>query len=178
METNRIKPIFGVYFIGQRHFDKLETLVSYYMFYSELVKGEKLMYPIEPDVVRRPDSVYVSVRAATDEAVVTDGACQMMALVDGEPRNVLPVDRVGLLFRVWHECGDEGQWLWAQSYETHDYGLLPAECVKRVVKFLLLVFFESSSVRATESSALKNKNKNKTNQTRDSNFLGIFIFLF
>ena len=38
------------------------------------------------------------------------------------------MNKVGERFRVFHEV-DDGEWLWAQSYETGDCGLLAAECV-------------------------------------------------
>lgn len=126
----RIKPIFGVYFIGLRHFDKIETLVSYYMYYSELVKGEKLLYPIEPETITRMDGVYISVKMVASQTVNLRSA-----IVDEEVRNVLAVDQVGLLFRGFHECGNEGQWLWAQSMKNNEFGLLAVDCVKRVVSY-------------------------------------------
>ena len=133
-----------MYFIGQRHFDKIETLVSYYMYYSELVKGEKLMYPVEPDVIRRMDSVYVSVKSreeisSSSTNSTTSTSNSMVALVDDQLRNVLNVEKPGMIFKVFHECGEQGQWLWAQSLATSECGLLPLECVRRVVSGFLIL---------------------------------------
>ena len=47
----RITAVFGDYYIGGRQFDRLETLISYYMYYSELKKGETLLNPVAPAVV-------------------------------------------------------------------------------------------------------------------------------
>lgn len=136
-----------MYFIGQRHFDKIETLVSYYMYYSELVKGEKLMYPVEPDVIRRMDSVYVSVKSreeisssSSSSNSTTTSSNSMVALVDDQLRNVLNVEKPGMLFKAFHECGEQGQWLWAQSLATSECGLLPLECVRRVVSCFLILY--------------------------------------
>lgn len=113
------------------------------MYYSDLVKGEKLVHPIEPDIIQRPDSIYVSVRPSvasvptttTNTTTTTTSPQAQVVLVEEQLRQVLTVDRVGIVFRVWHECGERGQWLWAQSYATNEFGLLPIECVKRVVSF-------------------------------------------
>lgn len=127
------------------------------MYYSELVKGEKLMYPIEPDVIRRADSVYVSMRAASSSV-------RPIALVEDQLRNVLTVDRPGLVFRVYHECSSantadeqtttassdqqqQPQWFWAQSMTTNECGLLPSECVKRVVSFTNYALCEQKKKR-------------------------------
>jgi hypothetical protein len=48
----RITAVFGDYYIGGRQFDRLETLISYYMYYSELKKGETLLNPVSPLLVR------------------------------------------------------------------------------------------------------------------------------
>jgi hypothetical protein len=45
--------VFGDFYIGGRQFDRLETLISYYMFYSELKKGECLLHPLPPTKVKK-----------------------------------------------------------------------------------------------------------------------------
>jgi len=54
--------VYGDYYMGGRQFDCLETLISYYMYYSEIIKGEKLAYPIAPPVIERVERTYVSIK--------------------------------------------------------------------------------------------------------------------
>ena len=58
----RITAVLGDYYIGGRQFDRLETLISYYMYYSELVKGEKLVNPIPPPIVCRLERICYSIK--------------------------------------------------------------------------------------------------------------------
>ncbi len=48
----KITAVFGDYYIGGRRFDSLETLVTYYMFYSVIKQNEPLVNPIAPSQVR------------------------------------------------------------------------------------------------------------------------------
>ena len=54
--------MYGDYYMGGRQFDCLETLISYYMYYSEIIKGEKLTCPIAPPVIERVERTYVSTK--------------------------------------------------------------------------------------------------------------------
>ena len=54
--------------------------------------------------------------------------------------DILYFEKVGEQFRVFHEVG-EGEWLWAQSCSTNEYGLLLAECVVRLVRNLFKFAF-------------------------------------
>jgi hypothetical protein len=56
----RINCVFGDYFLGGRQFDKLDTLISYFMFYSELVKNERLLHPLAPLRITRLEKTYIS----------------------------------------------------------------------------------------------------------------------
>lgn len=121
----KITAVYGDYYIGGRQFDRLETLISYYMFYSELVKGEKLLNPIAPPIVCKLERTYLSIKPYATvsghfkSTTYNNWSCS---------EDVLYVTRPGERFRVFHEV-DDGEWLWAQSYETGDCGLLAAECV-------------------------------------------------
>jgi hypothetical protein len=146
--------MYGVYFIGLRHFDKLETLVSYYMYYSELVKDEKLLCPIEPERISRIESVYVSVRVLNKEDQIRlRASTRTSSQVNGEDNNssnssnpILEIESVGLFFKVYHEVDDEGEWLWAQSVKCHNrYGLLNSGYVKRVVSWFHSYVMETKS---------------------------------
>ncbi len=44
----KITAVFGDYYIGGRRFDSLETLITYYMFYSVIKQNEPLVNPIQP----------------------------------------------------------------------------------------------------------------------------------
>lgn len=58
----KITAVFGDYYIGGRRFDRLETLISYYMYYSELVKGEKLETPVIPQRICRLERTFLSIK--------------------------------------------------------------------------------------------------------------------
>lgn len=119
----KITAVYGDYYIGGRQFDRLETLISYYMFYSELVKGEKLLNPIAPPIVCKLERTYLSIKPYTSVSAHFKSNNSWSCSED-----ILYVNRPGERFRVFHEV-DDGEWLWAQSYETGDCGLLAAECV-------------------------------------------------
>jgi len=116
----RITAVFGDYYIGGRQFDQLETLISYYMFYSELVKDEKLLIPIVPPVVYKVERTFLSVRSH----------CRRSDWNNNED-NVLYFNSAGERFKVFHEVED-GEWLWAQAISSGESGLLPANSVLRV----------------------------------------------
>ena len=153
----RITAVYGDYYMGGRQFDCLETLVSYYMFYSELIKGEKIQYPIAPQLIERIESTYISVKPhlmktsnqtydnefKTKSKLVsiqmssssTTSSFNECSDVDGENDDeiILYFERVGENFRVFHQVGEQGEWYWAQRCDTNEYGLLLADCVKQVV---------------------------------------------
>ena len=41
----------GDYYIGGREFDSLSDLIGYYTSWSDLLKGERLQYPVPPPEV-------------------------------------------------------------------------------------------------------------------------------
>jgi hypothetical protein len=155
--------------MGGRQFDCLETLVSYYMFYSELIEGEKIQYPIAPNLIERIESTYISIKPylmkksnqkygnqiKTKSKLVsiqmssssTSSSFNESSDLDLENDDeiILYFERVGEIFRVFHQVGEQDEWYWAQRYDTNEYGLLLADCVKQVVlrKFLFLVVFNS-----------------------------------
>lgn len=133
----RITAVFGDYYIGGRQFDRLETLISYYMYYSELVKGEKLIHPIAPPVMCHLERVCISIKAyplkpASDPDLSTSSGALELANSSSNSEDILYFDSVGQLFRVFHQVG-EGEWLWAQSFETNDCGLVYSKCVEFIV---------------------------------------------
>ena len=141
--------MFGDYYIGGRRFDRLETLISYYMYYSELVKGEKLENPIAPIRVCKLERTYLSIKPYSNyqqnhlSALSRNQIRINRNLNETNSKNnqsnywnnsedILYFDRIGERFKVFHEVG-EGEWLWAQSCRTNEFGLLYAECVIQIV---------------------------------------------
>ena len=115
------------------------------MFYSELLKGEKLRYAVAPVRISKLDRVYVSIRGfvntssthhrGREESPSGDAyehATKHSTVLTYLRDDILFVERVGELFTVYHEIGD-GEWLWARSIRTGAYGFLLAECVRCVV---------------------------------------------
>ena len=128
---DRITTVFGDYYIGGRQFDRLETLISYYMFYSELVKDEKLLYPLAPSIICDLYRTYISIEPYLKE------------MTSDFNEEILYHDQIGQLFHVYHEIG-EGQWYWAKSCDNNEYGLLFSQSVKQIVSKLpniRLIFF-------------------------------------
>jgi hypothetical protein len=101
------------------------------MFYSELVKGEKLLNPIAPPVVCKIEKTVLSIRPHTRRTSVGHRFRCSGSNDWGGSEDILYFDKVGERFRVFHEVED-GEWLWAQSSETGESGLLLAESVLRV----------------------------------------------
>jgi hypothetical protein len=110
------------------------------MYYSELVKDERLLQPIAPDKVCKVEKHYVSTKifssvhvfANSDYGLINESYCS---------DDILFIDRVGQLFKVYHEVGDDGEWLWAQCLDKKEFGLLMADCVKCVVGFRALILY-------------------------------------
>ena len=48
----RITAMCGDYYIGGREFDTLSDLIGYYTSYADLLKSERLLYPVPPPEVR------------------------------------------------------------------------------------------------------------------------------
>ena len=48
----RITAMCGDYYIGGRQFDKMSVLIGYYTSCSDLLKDERLQYPVPPPEVR------------------------------------------------------------------------------------------------------------------------------
>lgn len=137
----RITAVFGDYYIGGRQFDRLETLISYYMYYSELVKGEKLLSPIAPPRICKLERTYVSIKpfprlnkAQEPNISISNrlNDTNILNYWNNSEEDILYFDELGELFRVYHEVG-EGEWYWAQSCKTNEFGLLYADCVEYVV---------------------------------------------
>ena len=217
--------MYGDYYIGGRQFDRLDKLISYYMYYSELVKDEKLVNPVAPAVVSRLERTCIAIKtyhkkkeqapppsqgseelAATksrssqeiaekvasssvsrsnsssnsagggssgpdlhyahnaviankrdsdeveyneddeepqiDDLVVEEEADEEEEEVEEDDQlvdeyeyddDILYIESLGELFRVYHQIGEQNEWLWAQSYRTNECGVLQADCVKFVV---------------------------------------------
>lgn len=110
------------------------------MYYSELVKNEKLLYPIPPPKVCKLERTYVSIKKyprdqAKEQTIMLSQNDINVSIESGLTfglNDVLYIEKLGELFRVYHEIG-EGEWYWAKSCETDEYGLLLAECVRYVV---------------------------------------------
>lgn len=47
----RITAVCGDYYIGGRQFDSLSDLIGYYTSWSDLLKKERLVYPVPPPEV-------------------------------------------------------------------------------------------------------------------------------
>ena len=148
----RITAVFGDYYIGGRQFDRLETLISYYMYYSELVKGEKLLNPVAPPIACRLEKTYLSIKAfknssnqkSKSQLSLISNTChrggeEALNCCWDNSEDILYVEQVGQRFRVFHEI-DEADWYWAQCYETNECGILFADCVVPVVS---LLFFKN-----------------------------------
>ena len=133
--AERITAVFGDYYIGGREFDRLETLISYYMYYSELVKGEKLIYPVAAPILCRLERICISVKPYPlgDKPSSDPDLSASSAIVDlNNSEDILYFNRTGQLFRVFHQVG-EGDWLWAQSFDTNECGLLYSKSVEFIV---------------------------------------------
>jgi hypothetical protein len=117
------------------------------MYYSELVKDERLIFPLAPERVCRLEKTYVSIKIYEPESLAAQQADQNLAASSSSSsssalpplptslsnsEDILYIKKLNERFIVFHEIGD-GEWLWAQSYDTNECGLLLAECVKCVV---------------------------------------------
>ncbi|CAF0797275.1 unnamed protein product [Brachionus calyciflorus] len=133
----KITGLFGDYYIGGRQFDKLETLISYYMHYSELVKGEKLLEPLPPSRVCHLEKFYVCIKLYNRPKQSNANKIEFDLIQNLDNNNytddddILYIDKIGELVRVFYEIGD-GEWFWAQSCSTNEFGLLKADCVRYV----------------------------------------------
>lgn len=100
------------------------------MYYSELVKGEKLLNPIPPPIVYKLERTCLSTRPYPSPKFPQDQLSNNIS-PDNEWSNsedILYFNNIGERFRVFHEIED-GEWLWAQALSTNECGLLLAECV-------------------------------------------------
>lgn len=105
------------------------------MHYSELVKDERLLEPVPPCRVCQLEKIYVAVKLFTRPSRVDFDLIKNLDLVQEED-DILYIDRMGELFRVYNEIGD-GEWMWAQSCTSAEFGLLKADCVRYVVRLFL-----------------------------------------
>jgi hypothetical protein len=118
------------------------------MYYSELVKGEKLETPVMPQRICRLERTYLSIKPYHFNQLSTLSRNQNRILYKKKPNelnrnsiqsaywnngeDMLFFDKIGERFKVFHEV-DDGEWLWAQSFKTNEIGLLNSECVIQIV---------------------------------------------
>jgi hypothetical protein len=100
------------------------------MYYSEIVKDERLLVPIAPTKIHRLDKTYVSIKTfnLNDTNLISD-----TSMINFCQEDILAISKRDELFKVYHEVGDCGEFYWAQSLSSKQYGLLLADCVKHVV---------------------------------------------
>jgi hypothetical protein len=53
--------------------------------------------------------------------------------------DILAISKRDELFKVYHEVGDCGEFYYAQSINSKQYGLLLADCVKHVVSIIIII---------------------------------------
>ena len=101
----RVTAVCGDYYIGGRQFDSLQDLIGYYTHISDLLKHERLVYPVPP-----PEPVNDKKR--------------MVAIL---PYTKMPdTDEItfqkGDIFFVHNDLGDG--WLWVTAHRTGEQGLV------------------------------------------------------
>jgi hypothetical protein len=125
------------------------------MYYSELVKGEKLENPIPPNRICKLERTYLSIKSYSNNQYNNINKSKLKYLNIHNTNNnnnnnsssnqtnywnnsedILYIDKIGERFKVFHEVND-GEWLWAQSFKTNEYGILNADCVIQIVIFLI-----------------------------------------
>lgn len=118
------------------------------MYYSELVKGEKLLESLPPSRVCHLEKFYVSIKTFNKPIRTETNKIEFDLIQNLENNNninnnnyteeddVLNIDKIGELFKVYSEISD-GEWLWAQSCKNNEFGLLKADCVRYVVSLML-----------------------------------------
>ncbi|XP_054709957.1 ras GTPase-activating protein 1-like [Uloborus diversus] len=109
----RITAVCGDYYIGGRQFDSLSDLIGYYTSWSDLLKKERLVYPVPP-----PEPVNDKKR--------------VVAIL---PYNKMPdTDEISFLkgdiFIVHNDMGDG--WLWCTLHRTQESGLVFKELVEEL----------------------------------------------
>ncbi|KAG8181736.1 hypothetical protein JTE90_028274 [Oedothorax gibbosus] len=109
----RITAVCGDYYIGGRQFDSLSDLIGYYTSWSDLLKKERLAYPVPP-----PEPVNDKKR--------------VVAIL---PYNKMPdTDEISFLkgdiFIVHNDMGDG--WLWCTLHRTQESGLVFKELVEEL----------------------------------------------
>jgi Ras GTPase-activating protein 1 len=107
----RITAMCGDYYIGGREFDSLSDLIGYYTSYSDLLKGERLQFPVPP-----PEPVYDKKKVI---AILTYNK-----MPDTDELSFIP----GEIFVVCNDMGDG--WLWVTSQSTGRSGIVNRELVK------------------------------------------------
>lgn len=55
----RITAMCGDYYIGGREFDTLSDLIGYYTSHADLLKNERLIYPVPPPEVKQTEVVSI-----------------------------------------------------------------------------------------------------------------------
>ena len=100
------------------------------MYYSELVKGEKLLNPIPPPIVYKLERTCLSIRPYPSPKFHSQYFLHNTNVGNewNNSEDILYFENIGERFRVFHEIED-GEWLWAQAYSTNECGLLLAECI-------------------------------------------------
>lgn len=105
------------------------------MHYSELVKSEKLLEPVSPCRVCHLEKTYVAVKELIRPSRVDFDLIKNLDIMHEED-DILYIDKIGELFRVYNEIGD-GEWMWAQACKNGEFGLLKADCVRYLVSILI-----------------------------------------
>jgi len=109
----RITAMCGDYYIGGREFDSLSDLIGYYTSWSDLLKGERLIYPVAP-----PEPVYDKRKVMS---ILTYNQMPETDELSFSP---------GEIFVVHNDMGDG--WLWVTSQSTGLSGIINRELVQEL----------------------------------------------
>ncbi|XP_074594177.1 RAS p21 protein activator vap isoform X2 [Brevipalpus obovatus] len=107
----QIKSLFGAYYIGGRQFPSLRHLIGFYTSFCDLLKRERLLYPVPPKEPVRKRKRVIAVLPYT-KLPETDE----LSFVRGD------------VFVVHNDLGDG--WLWCTSERTQESGLIFKELVE------------------------------------------------
>jgi len=107
----RITAVCGDYYIGGRRFDSLLDLIGYYTSVSDLLKKERLLYPIAP-----PEPVNDKKRVLAILPYTRMPDTDELSFQKGD------------IFFVHNDLGDG--WLWVTAHRTGEQGLIFRDLVE------------------------------------------------
>lgn len=109
----RITAVCGDYYVGGRQFQSLQELIGYYTHVSNILKNERLQYPVAP-----PEPVDDKKRVIANLPYTKVPDTDELSFVAGE------------VFIVHNELG--GGWLWVTSQKTGESGIIVEDLVRHV----------------------------------------------